>query len=151
MGMIRFIRGIWVSPVLLATVAALMLAGCNPSIYDQGIPMSGAEAIDGDTIVLGPEHFRLLRIDAAELPGHPCPVGRRPSCIDTDPVWAGQGKQYLQDILDSHRVSCVRKDRDVYGRTLAECYFRDHDYSDGRWISVSDVMLQEGMAMPYRQ
>lgn len=126
----------------LSTIA-LLLAGCS-SAPSNKVSMQGAEAIDGDTIVLGAEHFRLMRIDAAELPGHPCPVGRRPSCIDNDPVWAGESRQYLQDILDSHYVYCVRYDRDIYGRTLAECYIGDtHE-------SINDIMLKEGMAMPYR-
>lgn len=130
-----------------ACVCTVMVSGCarvaDPNLLQD---QTGMVAVDGDTIANGKERIRLLRIDAPEMPGHTCPAGRRSSCVDDDPVWAGQSQRYLQDILDSHPISCHRKGKDVYGRTLAECWMNGY-HSD----SVNDQMLTSGMAVPYRR
>lgn len=123
----------------------LMLAGCSP------YRLAGeATALDGDTIVVGTAHVRLLRIDAPELPGHPCPVGRRPSCNDRDPDYAYESQRALQRLLDTGDVYCVSDNppwpirKDAYGRYLAECY-TDHG------TNIGDAMLASAMAVPYRR
>lgn len=124
--------------------SAVMLAGCNPNAI-----RGYGQALDGDTLVIGSDHIRLLRIDAPELPGHPCPVGRRPSCNDQDPDYAYESQRALQRLLDTGVVTCNSGSwtwlkRDVYGRYLAECY-------TSYGTNIGDVMLASAMAVPYRR
>lgn len=131
-----------------ACACVLMVSGCA-RVADPNLlyARSGMVAVDGDTIAYGKERIRLLRIDAPEMPGHRCPAGRRSSCVDDDPEWAGEARRYLQDILDSHPITCRREGKDVYGRTLAECYTDDSLPTE----SVNNLMLTSGMAVPYRR
>lgn len=138
--------------VAVICAAVLMLAGCGPS---GSLPMDahhlygGSYADDGDTFTHKGNRYRLARIDAPELPDHKCPAYGRKSCVDSDPVWAGESKRYLQDILDSHAIACDAQAAkvDVYGRFLTECWFEEED---GSWSSLNNLMLTSGMAQPYR-
>lgn len=135
------------SPILVASVLALCLAGCNSSRVE-----GYGTALDGDTLVIGKDHVRLMRIDAPELEGHLCPTGRRPSCNDRDPDYAAESQRALQRLLDTGAVTCtsgiraslVPLSKDVYGRYLAECYTT---YG----TNISDVMLASAMAVPYQR
>lgn len=143
----------WIVAAMCAVV--LTLGGCskgevsNADYYTAVTLPIGALALDGDTFMSRNESIRLKRIDAPELPDHTCPAYGRKSCVDSDPVWAGESKRYLQDILDSHQVKCAKDTQlDVYGRTLAECYIVEED---GSWSNINNLMLTSGMAVPYRR
>lgn len=130
-----------VREVALLSFALLSACGIVNVDTDRAI------AIDGDTISLGygKPHIRLARIDAPEMPGHPCPVSRRPSCVDNDPAWARDSQAALQRLLDTGPgLTCYREDVDVYGRWIAEC-------NTGHGTNINDIMLASGMAQPYRR
>lgn len=137
----------YIGILLMLIAMSSALSGCFGGAKIERRPYY---AIDGDTLSVAPgsPHIRLARIDAPETPGHPCPVGRRPSCIDNDPVWARESKRYLQDILDQRDIWCYDVENDVYGRRIAECYYSDNAHKQN---NLSDIMLMSGMAMPYRR
>jgi len=76
--------------------------------------------IDGDTIVVDGEHMRLFGIDAPE---------KRQAC-----TFVGQPKrcglmatEVLRGFIGSAAVSCERRSRDRYGRTVAICSVAGRD------------------------
>ncbi|HYX03743.1 MAG TPA: thermonuclease family protein [Reyranella sp.] len=74
-------------------------------------PAMAQTAIDGDTIRIGAERFRLWGIDAPEA---------RQTCADGWP--AGQvASQALASLMQGRAVTCEPRDRDRYGRTVALC------------------------------
>ena len=68
------------------------------------------QAIDGDTLRCGVERYRLLGVDAPEMPGH-CRKGR--ACVPGDPV---ASKENLARLIDGKpiKIEVITKDR--YGR-----------------------------------
>jgi len=70
-------------------------------------------AIDGDTLRCGPDRYRLLGIDAPEIPGH-CRRGR--DCAPGDPE---ASKAALTRAIDGRQVKLEVVGRDRYGRGLA--------------------------------
>lgn len=109
----------------------LALGACHPSI-------SGPfYAIDGDTLAKGHERYRLLEIDAPEMPGH-CRPGRH--CVEGDP-WMAQAR--LQQLIDQPGAACVGSKRDYYGRLLVHCTANGRD--------VGQQLLAEGYVSLYRR
>jgi micrococcal nuclease len=72
--------------------------------------------IDGDTIVVGREHIRLLGIDAPEMPGH-CRKGR--DCAPGDPFVS---KAALTQSITGATLVIHRINKDRYGRTVADVF-----------------------------
>lgn len=93
--------------------------------------------IDGDTFTLGAERVRLWGIDA--------PEGRQ-VCQDA----AGHGfrcgdvaRERLIALIGGRSVDCRQKDRDVYGRMVAQCSVGGRD--------LGETMVRAGWAIEYRQ
>ncbi len=84
-------------------------------------------AIDGDTLRCGDERVRLARIDTPE---------RREAGFQ-------EAKQAMQLLIEGKEVHCVVRKREKYGRLLGEC-------STAETPSLSDAMLERGLAEPYR-
>ncbi|WP_233252458.1 thermonuclease family protein [Maritimibacter sp. 55A14] len=93
--------------------------------------------IDGDTIEIGATTIRLHGIDAPEL-AQTCTdaQGRAWSCGR----WA---KRQLAKRLRGAQVSCYGRERDRYGRLVAQCRAGEADL--GRWLVLN------GMATAYRK
>lgn len=93
--------------------------------------------IDGDTVDVGRIRVRLYGIDAPER-GQPCTTlsGQNWACGD----WV---TRQLQDLYGGHRVRCVAKDKDRYGRVVAKCYAGDAD--------IGARLVQDGLAFAYRK
>jgi endonuclease YncB( thermonuclease family) len=93
--------------------------------------------IDGDTLTLGNEQVRLWGIDA--------PEGRQ-VCQDA----AGHGfrcgdvaREHLIALIGGRSVDCRRRDRDGYGRMVAQCNVAGRD--------LGEAMVRAGWAVEYRQ
>ena len=111
----------------LIALTALVMA-CLPALAQ---PVY--RAIDGDTLALGVERFRLTGFDTPETFQARCPAEKA----------LGQtAKVRLQELVKRGPVRLVRaKGRDKYGRSLAVL-----------WIGqelVSDILIREGLAVPY--
>ena len=85
-------------------------------LQPSGAPLTGrAEAIDGDTLRLGPVRIRLMGLDAPELDQ---------TCTRADGVEWSCGREAKADLAARVRAGptdCARYGRDIYGRTLAKC------------------------------
>jgi endonuclease YncB( thermonuclease family) len=108
-------------------VLALGLAAAAPA----------TNIVDGDTFTLGAERVRLWGVDA--------PEGRQ-VCQDA----AGQNfrcgdvaRDRLVSLIGGRPVDCRLKDRDTYGRMVAQCSV------DGR--DLGEAMVRAGWAVEYRQ
>jgi len=98
-----------------------------------GIP----KVIDGDTLQIDATKIRLFGIDA--------PEGKQ-SCERDGVAWlCGQeAGAYLRKLVAGLPITCVQRNRDRYGRSVAVCKL-----PDGRDIGAE--MVGAGMALAYRR
>ena len=103
---------------------------CNPGFADN------LRIIDGDTIVLNGEKIRFSGIDAPEYDQ---------DCMNGDKkIFCGIfSKVLLSEKIGNGTPKCVSEGKDVYGRTLAECFV------DGE--SLSSFLVRSGYAFAYRK
>jgi len=92
--------------------------------------------VDGDTIVLNGEKIRFSGIDAPEL---------KQTCLHGDQeVNCGlSAKILLVKKISNNIPECISEGKDVYKRTLAECFI------DGE--SLSRFLVRSGYAFAYRK
>ena len=96
------------------------------------IPAERLRVVDGDTISIDGMPIRLLQIDTPET--------WSPRCQQELELGMAATKR-LEELLDGHEVTYQATGYDRFGRVLA------HVYADG--VDVSEVLLQEGHALPY--
>ena len=96
-----------------------------------------ASVIDGDTVEIRGTRIRLHGIDA--------PESRQLCTRPSGQSWrcGQQAALALSDRIGRRSVSCVARDTDRYGRTIAVCS------QDG--IDLNAWMVAEGWAVAYRQ
>ena len=106
------------------------LLWCNISFADN------LKVIDGDTIVLNGEKIRFSGIDTPEL---------KQKCMDKDQeVLCGVlAKVLLIEKIGSKTPTCISEGKDIYKRTLAECFV------DGE--SLSSFLVKSGYAFAYKR
>ena len=92
--------------------------------------------VDGDTIVLNGEKIRFSGIDAPEL---------KQTCIQNDQeVECGvSAKTLLVKKIGQKIPKCISEGKDVYKRTLAECFVNEE--------SLSKFLVRSGYAFAYRK
>ena len=108
----------------------LILIFCNTSFADN------LKIVDGDTIVLNGEKIRFSGIDTPEL---------KQTCINEDEeVFCGKSaKMLLVKKIGNQTFKCIREGKDVYKRTLAECFINGE--------SLSIFLVRSGYAFAYRK
>ena len=108
----------------------LGLLTCNVSFADS------LRVVDGDTIVLNGEKIRFTGIDTPEL---------KQTCIeDNQELDCGMtAKMLLVKKIGNNTPECISEGKDVYKRTLAECFI------DGE--SLSSFLVRSGYAFAYRK
>ncbi len=106
----------------------LGLLACNISFADN------LKIVDGDTIVLNGEKIRFSGIDTPEL---------KQTCMNGDQkVFCGKlAKMLLVKKIGNKTPECIREGRDVYKRTLAECFINGE--------SLSAFLVRSGYAFAY--
>ena len=114
----------------LLGILALGLLWCNISFADN------LKIVDGDTIVLNGEKIRFSGIDTPEL---------KQTCIDEDKeVFCGVlAKMLLVKKIGNETPECISEGKDVYKRTLAECFINGE--------SLSSFLVRSGYAFAYRK
>ena len=92
--------------------------------------------IDGDTIVLNGEKIRFSGIDTPEL---------KQKCIkNNQKVFCGMlAKKLLLEKIGNKTPKCIREGKDIYKRTLAECFINGE--------SLSVFLVKNGYAFAYRK
>ena len=106
----------------------LGLLACNISFADN------LKIVDGDTIVLNGEKIRFSGIDTPEL---------KQTCMNGDQkVFCGKlAKMLLVKKIGNKTPECIREGKDVYKRTLAECFINGE--------SLSAFLERSGYAFAY--
>ena len=106
----------------------LGLLACNISFADN------LKIVDGDTIVLNGEKIRFSGIDTPEL---------KQMCMNGDQkVFCGKlAKMLLVKKIGNKTPECIREGKDVYKRTLAECFINGE--------SLSAFLVRSGYAFAY--
>jgi len=114
----------------LLSIITLGLLWCNISFADS------LRVVDGDTIVLNGEKIRFSGIDTPEL---------KQTCIeDNQEVGCGMtAKMLLVKKIGSNTPKCISEGKDVYKRTLAECFVNGE--------SLSSFLVRSGYAFAYRK
>ena len=94
------------------------------------------KVIDGDTIVLNGEKIRFSGIDAPEYDQ---------DCMNGDKkIYCGMFAQILlTKKIGDETPKCISEGKDVYGRTLAECFVNGE--------SLSVYLVRSGYAFAYRK
>jgi len=92
--------------------------------------------VDGDTIVLNGEKIRFIGIDTPEL---------KQTCLQNDQeINCGvNAKILLIKKIGNNLPKCISKGRDIYKRTLAECFVNNK--------SLSKFLVRSGYAFAYRK
>ena len=108
----------------------LVLMFCNVGFADS------LRVVDGDTIVLNGEKIRFSGIDTPEL---------KQTCMKGDEkVFCGKSaKMLLIKKIGNEIPRCIREGKDVYKRTLAECFIQGE--------SLSSFLVRSGYAFAYRK
>jgi len=114
----------------LSTSLLVLLIFCSTSFA------KNIKVIDGDTIVINDEKIRFSGIDAPEL---------KQTCGSTDKkIFCGKlAKKHLIKKIGKEIPLCVKEGRDVYKRTLAECFINGE--------SLSSFMVKSGYAFAFRK
>ena len=114
----------------LSLFVFLVLMFCNISFAND------LKIVDGDTIVLNGEKIRFSGIDTPEL---------KQTCMDGDQkVFCGMfAKILLIKKIGNEIPKCVSEGKDVYKRTLAECFINGE--------SLSAFLVRSGYAFAYRK
>lgn len=94
-----------------------------------------ARAVDGDTLDIAGTHVRLAGIDAPELKQQCQRRGRPWACGEA-------ARRELEEAIRGGTVTCVFRERDIYGRPVARCR--------AQALDLSDHMVREGLALAYR-
>ena len=114
----------------LSLYVFLLLMFCNISSADS------LRVVDGDTIVLNGEKIRFTGIDTPEL---------KQTCLQGDQeVACGMtAKMLLVKKIGNNTPECISEGKDVYKRTLAECFVNGE--------SLSKFLVRSGYAFAYRK
>ena len=92
--------------------------------------------VDGDTIILNGEKIRFSGIDTPEL--------KQTCMIDDQKVFCGiSAKMLLIKKIGNETLKCIREDKDIYKRTLAECFVKGE--------SLSVFLVRSGYAFAYKK
>ena len=98
---------------------------------------SSLKIIDGDTIILNSEKIRFYGIDTPEI---------KQTCTDNYGHTYSCGiraKLELEKIIGSRKVSCIKKTKDRYKRSISICYVDKND--------INSLMVKRGWALAYRK
>ena len=114
----------------LLGIVVLGLLTCNISFADS------LRVVDGDTIVLNGEKIRFSGIDTPEL---------KQTCLKgNQKVGCGMSaKILLTEKIGNATPECISEGKDIYKRTLAECFINGE--------SLSSFLVRSGYAFAYRK
>ena len=110
----------------LLGILVLGLLWCNISLADS------LRVVDGDTIVLNGEKIRFTGIDTPEL---------KQTCLkDDQELDCGMtAKMLLVKKIGNNTPECISEGKDVYKRTLAECFINGESLSSffgSKWLCI---------------
>jgi endonuclease YncB( thermonuclease family) len=115
----------------------LLSAGIYGVLQSGDLLSFGAQdvyVIDGDTLGIGEERYRLMGFDTPEI--------KRAGCAE-ERALGKRAKHRLRVLIDNAQSVTlkVQAKRDRYNRYLAQAYVSDQN--------VADLLISEGLARPY--
>ena len=114
----------------LSTSLLILLIFCSISFA------KNIKIIDGDTIVINDEKIRFSGIDAPELKQTCNNAGKK--------IFCGKlAKEHLIKKIGNEMPLCLIEGKDIYKRTLAECFINGE--------SLSSFMVKSGYAFAFRR
>jgi len=117
--------------ILVISICVLVFIFIYTDIKSQDIKIT-----DGDTIHINGEKIRFSGIDSPELKQTCIKKGIRKPCGIT-------ARQILIDKISDNEIVCIREGKDIYKRTLAECFVNDE--------SLSSYLVKRGYAFAFRK
>ncbi len=105
-------------------------------LWSNIVSAKSLRVIDGDTIILNGEKIRFSGIDTPEL---------KQTCLqDNEEVGCGMfAKMLLVKKIGNNTPECISEGKDVYKRTLAECFVNGE--------SLSSFLVRSGYSFAYRK
>jgi len=109
----------------------LIIFSFNTKIYADNIKI-----IDGDTIIINKEKIRFSGIDTPEL---------KQTCQKNNKIYycGIKAKRILIRKIGKNIPKCIKEGKDIYKRTLAECFINGE--------SLSAFLVRSGYAFAYRK
>lgn len=104
-------------------LVALLMAATGPVLAQETVVVQ--RVVDGDTFDGGGVRYRVFGVDAPEM----------------DTPRGPAAKEHLRAMIEGKSLSCVTRDRDRYGRTVAQCFIEG--------IDIACQMVKDGMAWDY--
>ena len=117
--------------ILVISISILVFFFTYTDVKSQDVKIT-----DGDTIKINGEKIRFSGIDTPELKQTCIKQGARKPCGLT-------AKKILIDKIGENKIVCIRKGKDQYRRTLAECFVNNE--------SLSSYLVRNGYAFAYRK
>ena len=118
--------------IAVSLVLSLTLSSCSP----QETVVSGVEVLDGDTLRVSGQSFRIVGIDAPEIHEGDKPVGE----------YGQDAKYYLYWFASNFELSYEQKGKDSYGRILV--YLFGKDRQTGAKYLYEASLAENGYARP---
>ena len=124
--MVSFLRA------LVASLSLLVVPAIAHAVEGSGM----ARVIDGDTIDISGQRIRLHGIDTPEA---------KQTCQREGATWlcGAAATKALRKLIGGARITCIRRDKDRYGRVVAVCH--------ANGLNLNAAMVQSGMALTYRK
>lgn len=120
----------------LCSTLVFLLAASVPVLPAMALQAPEQRAVDGDTIAIGKERYRLFGIDAPEKAQMCKRGGKEWACG----IWSGE---MLAADMAKGRVTCEAVDRDRYNRIVATCRVNG--------VDLAELQIKRGAAVAYAQ
>jgi endonuclease YncB( thermonuclease family) len=114
----------------------LFIGFWHPLSAEAQVITGRAHVIDGDTIEIQRNKIRLYAIDAFESK-QICKISEKSYLCGNKSAW------YLDTLINSRTVICKGKDKDRYGRIIADCAIGN--------LNLNEAMVRAGWALAYRK
>ena len=108
-------------------------AQAKPRARTAEVVSGPAQALDGDTLVIGDVHVRLFGADAFEANQ----VCGRMAC-------GPKATEVMEEMIARQVITCEKQDKDRYGRTVAVCH-------NAAGVDLAQEMVRRGLAVAYRR
>jgi endonuclease YncB( thermonuclease family) len=118
------------------TLLFLFIGFWSPINAEAQIIAGRAQVIDGDTIEIQRKKIRLYAIDAFESK-QICKISEKSYLCGNKSAW------HLDTLINSRTVICKGKDKDRYGRIIADCAVGN--------LNLNEAMVRAGWALAYRK
>jgi len=120
----------------LCSALVFLLAASVPVLPAMALQAPEQRAVDGDTIAIGKERYRLFGIDAPEKAQICKRGGKEWACG----AWSGE---MLAADMAKGRVTCEAVNRDRYNRIVATCRVNG--------VDLAELQVKRGAAVAYAQ